>query len=50
MIKTTITCDVCKEVIPKNKPFFQMAKQIGNDTKVLCHVCSWCVYRIAKEK
>lgn len=50
MIRTTITCDVCKEAIFKNTLFFQIAKQTGNDTKVLCHVHSWCVHKIAKEK
>lgn len=50
MIRTAITCDVCKEVIPKNTLFFQIAKQTGNDTKVMRHVCSGCTYRIAKRE
>ena len=50
MIRTVITCDVCKEVIPKNTLFFQIARRTGNDIKVMCHVCGGCTYRIAERK
>ena len=50
MIRTTITCDVCKRPIPNNTPFLQIAKQTGNEIKAMRHVCFGCIYRIAENE